>query len=93
MSTNDLCFRAKIKHNVYPCNPKFYYIKVGVRGSTLYGLVSRMVFSSQASIDLQCKKLKRTTTLQCQKPMDKRKNTGLLNFHTYLTYQISRSYL
>ena len=26
-------------------------------------------------------------------PMDKKKSTGLLNFHTHPTYQISRSYL
>ena len=27
-STNDLCFRTKIRKNVYPCKPQFYYIKV-----------------------------------------------------------------
>ena len=26
----------KKKNNVYPCKPQFYYIKVGLRGSTLY---------------------------------------------------------
>ena len=27
-----LCFRAKIRKNVYPCKPQFYYIKVGCKG-------------------------------------------------------------
>ena len=25
------------KNNVYPCKPQFYYIKVGLKGSKLYG--------------------------------------------------------
>ena len=29
---NNLCFRAKIRKKVYPCKPKFYYIKVGCKG-------------------------------------------------------------
>ena len=33
MSTHNLCFRAKIRKNVYPCTPQFYYIKVGCKGS------------------------------------------------------------
>ena len=45
-STHNLCFRAKIRKNVYPCKPQFYYMKVGVRGSTLHGLVIIM-FSSR----------------------------------------------
>ena len=32
MSTHDLCFRAKIRKNEYPCKPQFYYIKVGCKG-------------------------------------------------------------
>ena len=32
MSTHNLCFRAKIIKNVYPCTPHFYYIKVGCKG-------------------------------------------------------------
>ena len=32
MSTHNLCFRAKIRKNVYPCKPQFYYIKVGCKG-------------------------------------------------------------
>ena len=31
-STHNLCFRAKIRKNVYPCKPQFYYIKVGYKG-------------------------------------------------------------
>ena len=27
------------KNNVYPCKPQFYYIKVGFKGSILYGHV------------------------------------------------------
>ena len=32
MSTRNLCFRAKIRKNVYPCTPQFYYTKVGRKG-------------------------------------------------------------
>ena len=32
MSTHNLCFRAKIRKNVYPCTPQFPYIKVGCKG-------------------------------------------------------------
>ena len=32
MSTHNLCFRAKIRKNIYPCIPQFYYIKVGGKG-------------------------------------------------------------
>ena len=28
-STHNKCFRAKIIENVYPCNPKLYYVQVG----------------------------------------------------------------
>ena len=42
MSTHNLCFRAKQEKIVYPCKLQFYYIKVGVRGSTFQGLVSMM---------------------------------------------------
>ena len=31
-STHNLCFRAKIRKNVYPCKPQFYFIKVGCKG-------------------------------------------------------------
>ena len=31
-STHNLCFGAKIRRKVYPCKPKFYYIKVGCKG-------------------------------------------------------------
>ena len=31
-STHNLCFRAKIRKNVYPCKPQFYDIKVGCKG-------------------------------------------------------------
>ena len=29
---HNLCFRAKIRKNEYPCKPQFYYIKVGCKG-------------------------------------------------------------
>ena len=38
--THNLCFRAKIRKNVYPCTPQFYYIKVGYKGI----LVTRTCF-------------------------------------------------
>ena len=31
------------KNNVYPCKSQFYYIKVGLRGSKLYGFVFLML--------------------------------------------------
>ena len=31
MSTHNLCFGAKIRKKVYPCEPQFYYIKVGCK--------------------------------------------------------------
>ena len=33
--THNLCFRAKIRRNVYPCKPQFYYIKWCLRVFTL----------------------------------------------------------
>ena len=30
--THNLCLRAKIRKNVYPCTPQFYYIKVRCKG-------------------------------------------------------------
>ena len=31
-SNHNLCFEAKIRKNVYPCKPQFYYVKVGCKG-------------------------------------------------------------
>ena len=31
MSAHNLCLRAKIRKNVYPCTPQFHYIKVGCK--------------------------------------------------------------
>ena len=31
-STHNICFRAKIRKNVYPCKPQFYYIRAGCNG-------------------------------------------------------------
>ena len=31
-STHNLFFGAKIRKNVYPCKPQFYYTKVGCKG-------------------------------------------------------------
>ena len=44
-STHDLCFGAKIRKNVYPCKPQFYYIKVGCKGV----FVTRTCFRDGAS--------------------------------------------
>ena len=49
------------------------------------------IFCSQAVIKM--KKLKKGNNSPMTNPMDKEKNTGLLNFYTHPTYQISRSYL
>ena len=35
MSTHNLCFRAKIRKNVYSCKPQFCYIKQGLSKQTL----------------------------------------------------------
>ena len=32
MSTHNLCFRSKIRKNVYTCTPQFYFTKVGCKG-------------------------------------------------------------
>ena len=42
-STHNLCFRAKVRRNVYPCKPHFYSIKAGCKGCTLHRLVRMMV--------------------------------------------------
>ena len=47
-STHNLCFRAKLRKNVYPGKPQCFYIKWGVRGSLLHGHVFVMVRSSEA---------------------------------------------
>ena len=31
-STHNLCFRGKLRKNVYPCKPQLYYIKAGSKG-------------------------------------------------------------
>ena len=31
-STHNICFRAKIRNNVYLCKSQFYYIKMGCKG-------------------------------------------------------------
>ena len=41
-STHNLCFRAKIENNEYPCKPQFYYIKVGCKGVSIHGRVILM---------------------------------------------------
>ena len=44
MSTHNLCFRAKIRKNVYPCKPQFYCIKVGCKGVFVTRTCFRDVF-------------------------------------------------
>ena len=46
---HNLCFRAKQDNNVYQCKLKFYYIKWGVRGSTLHGHVSMMIMTKRVT--------------------------------------------
>ena len=56
-STHNLCFRAKIRKNVYPCKPQFYYMKVGCKGI----FITRTCFRDEFIIV----KMERTTLLSC----------------------------
>ena len=38
------------KNNVYPCQPQFYYIKVGFKGSKLYRRVFMMIIVKEKFI-------------------------------------------
>ena len=42
-----ICFRAKIRKNVYPCTPQFYYVKVGCEG-VLYVLHGCVMIKGKA---------------------------------------------
>ena len=46
-STHNLCFRAKIRKNVYPCKPHFYCIKVGCKGV----FITRTCYHDEDCID------------------------------------------
>ena len=48
--THNLCFGAKIRKNVYPCKPQFYYIKVGCKGV----FVTRTCFRDDVKGKLNC---------------------------------------
>ena len=48
-STHNLCFGAKIRKNVYPCKPQFYYIKVGCKGA----FVTRTSFRDVSLLNYQ----------------------------------------
>ena len=50
MSTHNLCFRAKIRKNVYPYTPQFCYIKVGCKGV----FVTRTCFRDVRTLDKPC---------------------------------------
>ena len=52
MSTHNLCYRANIKKNGYPCKPHFYYIKVGCKGYTLHRLLHRGLSEPESYGDL-----------------------------------------
>ena len=43
--THNQCFGAKIRKNVYPCKPQFYYIKVGCKWVFVTGTCLRNVLS------------------------------------------------
>ena len=48
MGTHNLCFRAKIRKNEYPCKPQFYYIKVRCKGVIItQTCLHDVAFSSQ----------------------------------------------
>ena len=49
-STHNLCFGAKIRKNVYPCKPQFYYIKVGCKGV----FITRTCFRDELNGVLVC---------------------------------------
>ena len=53
MSNHNLCFKAKIRKNVYPCKLQFHYIKAGCKGYSLYGHVCMM-----NGFDIHCGKRK-----------------------------------
>ena len=36
MYPQSMFLSRKKQNNVYPCNPQFYYIKVGLKGTILY---------------------------------------------------------
>ena len=46
MCTHKLCLRAKIRNNVYPCTPQFYYTKVGCKGVFVTRTCFRDVFKN-----------------------------------------------
>ena len=50
MSTHNLCFRAKIIKNVYPCTPEFYYVKVGCKGYESHGHVILIAIARSCNI-------------------------------------------
>ena len=52
-STHNLCFRAKIRKNVYPCKSQFYYIKVGCNGV----LITRTCFHDDLNGHVRCLKI------------------------------------
>ena len=54
MSTHNQCFRAKIRKNVYPGKPQFYYLKVGCKGV----FVTRTCFHDVLSVIKKMVKLK-----------------------------------
>ena len=39
-NTHNLCLTAKIRKNVCPCKPQFYYIKVGCKGVNYMAVLS-----------------------------------------------------
>ena len=60
MSTHNLCFRAKIRKNVYPYTPQFHYIKVGCKGV----FITRTRFHDEkiGKMAMPTKKISVTTT-------------------------------
>ena len=71
MSTHNLCFRAKIRKNVYPCSPQFHYIKVGYKSHEhvilMKGMKTNTVYLDETAhyetthLDLHCLQI----LLQC----------------------------
>ena len=65
MSTHNQCFRAKIRKNVCPGKPQFYYINVGCKGV----FVTRTCFHDEKVVQLEPKSCPRNLEHYANTPM------------------------
>ena len=61
MSTQNLCFRAKIRKKCIPCTPKFYYIEVGCKGVFI---TRTCLHDGTGAIKTHIERIRITTTLE-----------------------------